>query len=199
MFFHATTVPRTRLHITSIVHCLSFYFSWRVVHPPSLSRLSGHRNTSHKIVLCRFFILQAVTWPSCTLSGLKIIRQMFLHINRKSQFVLLCAIPPCRNSLLLQIQAFVRRDRKIGPQKKLHPYFGFEEKKIPTVKWKGRKETSQRNLTDGRKRGRLFVPFSVEKMCRSAKSTLLILYPVFRELEACVLLRRWFTTTLGIK
>jgi len=57
----------------------------------------------------------------------------------------------------------------------------------------------QRTLTDGRKRDGLFVPFSVEKIWRSAKSTLPILFPVFRELETYVLVASRFTTVLGVK
>jgi hypothetical protein len=58
---------------------------------------------------------------------------------------------------------------------------------------------SQRNLTDRRKRDGLFVPFSMEKIWRSAKSTTPILFPVFRELETSVLLTSRFTRALGVK
>ena len=75
----------------------------------------------------------------------------------------------------------------------LHPYFQFEEDKIRRVTRKCREEMSQRNLTDGRKRDGLFVPFSMEKIWRSAKSTPPILFPVFRELETYVLLTSRFT------
>jgi len=58
---------------------------------------------------------------------------------------------------------------------------------------------SQRNLIDGRKRDGLFVPFSMEKMRRSAKSTPPILFPAFRELETYVLLTSRFTRVLDVK
>jgi hypothetical protein len=58
---------------------------------------------------------------------------------------------------------------------------------------------SQRNLTDGRKRDGLFVPFSMEKIWRSAKSSPPILLPVLRELETYVLLTSRFTRVLGVK
>jgi hypothetical protein len=64
---------------------------------------------------------------------------------------------------------------------------------------KCREETSQRNLTDGRKRDGLFVPFSMEKFWKSANSTPPILFPVFGELETFVLLTSRFTRVLGIK
>jgi hypothetical protein len=98
----------------------------------------------------------------------------------------------------LQIQVFSCRDRKIGPQKKLLPYFGFKEEKIQTVKRMCIKETVQRNLTDGRKRGGFFVLFSVEKIWRSAKSTPSIRSSVFRELDTYVLPTRWFTRILRV-
>jgi hypothetical protein len=58
---------------------------------------------------------------------------------------------------------------------------------------------SQRNLTDGRKRDDLFVPFSMEKIWRSAKSKPPIMFPVLRELETHVLLTSRFTRVLGVK